>query len=106
MACINDDWEHQVGVVNPLLQDMNCGEEYFTTTQDVSSVFFAHNLKFKLSLNEIYHVLPPQKCVTRNIEEKFKISNFLRLSIALWFFICQIFAQVVNWPSKKIICLI
>lgn len=60
MSCINDDWEHQVGV-NPLLQDMHCGEEYFTTTQDVSFRIFYYfiysiihfcvlpNLKFKFS---------------------------------------------------------
>jgi hypothetical protein len=35
MACVNDDWEHHV--VNPLLQDMHCGDDdgYFNT-QDVS----------------------------------------------------------------------
>ncbi len=35
MACINDDWEHQVGV-NPLLADMSCGGEEYYTTQEVS----------------------------------------------------------------------
>lgn len=38
MACINnDDWEHHV--VNPLLQDMHCGDEEYFGTQDVSCEF-------------------------------------------------------------------
>lgn len=35
MACVGDDWEHHV--VNPLLQDMHCGDEEYFNTQDVSS---------------------------------------------------------------------
>lgn len=34
MACVNDDWEHHV--VNPLLQDMNCGDDEYFSAQDVS----------------------------------------------------------------------
>lgn len=36
MACLNDDWEHHV-VVNPILQDLHCGDEEYFATQDVST---------------------------------------------------------------------
>lgn len=42
MACVNDDWEHHV--VNPLLQDMNCGDDEYFNAQDVSVLGV---LKFK-----------------------------------------------------------
>lgn len=35
MACVNDDWDHHV-VVNPLLQDMHCGDDEYFNAQDVS----------------------------------------------------------------------
>lgn len=39
MACVSDDWEHHV--VNPMLQDMHCGDEEYFNAQDVSyKVFF------------------------------------------------------------------
>lgn len=34
MACVSDDWEHHV--VNPMLQDMHCGDEEYFNAQDVS----------------------------------------------------------------------
>lgn len=47
MACVNDDWEHHV--VNPLLQDMNCGDDEYFNSQDVSSLGV---LKFKFPWRE------------------------------------------------------
>jgi len=38
MACVSDDWEHHV--VNPLLQDMSCGDEEYFNAQEVSQTLF------------------------------------------------------------------
>lgn len=34
---VNEDWEHHV--VNPLLQDMHCGDEDYFSAQDVSTEY-------------------------------------------------------------------
>jgi hypothetical protein len=61
MACgINDDWEHHV--VNPLLQDMHCGDEEYFNTQDVSV-----NLNFKFFIIHLHTKMKKKKkCTHKN----------------------------------------
>lgn len=83
MACINDDWEHHV-VVNPILQDLHCGDEEYFATQDVSTAviwildfnFLPSAVKKHTTISIIFrsnHVLPKK--------------NFT-LSVVLFFSFC------------------
>ncbi|CRL00308.1 CLUMA_CG013581, isoform A [Clunio marinus] len=56
MACVNDDWERHM--VNPLLQDMNCGDDEYFNTQDVKCLEGVRNdnkVKKSMSKNVSYY---------------------------------------------------